>query len=225
MGIIAFIDGLVLRKNINFRIDVAQGEIDIDDSLVIDLLPGQTYSISDLMTQVPVTITVTSLRHPEGVQSAIADAWFVWAPEGFSLPGYQDDPANKTLTVNEDILAFADSNGIYRTALDVGFEDNMGVRAYARIQVCVRKAHELPQPLENYNVLYIPARTETIEEEAFAGTGAEVVVIPPGCTEIRSRAFAGCPNLEYVLVDSLDTIWIWEDAFDGSDVTVLEETV
>ena len=219
----AGIDGQNLQKRIQFHISVARGEADVDDSLVVNLLPGETCSLADLKASLPQTMTVKSLRHPEGETAAIAEYWFAWAPEGITLEGYQDDKNNQTLTVNENVLDLADSNGIYMAQVEIGMEDSRGVRAYDRIRICIRKAHELPAPLDTYDVLTLPAGTTVVEEEAFAGTAAQVAVIPSGCTEIRSRAFADCPNLEYVLVDSLDSIWIMEDAFAGSDVTVLEK--
>ena len=97
------------------------------------------------------------------------------------------------------------------------------MRTFDTIAVCIKKTHKLPEPLENYDVLALPAGTQTVEVDAFAGCAAEVAVVPSACTKICSRAFADCPNLEYVLVDSPDDIRIAEDAFAGSSVTVLEK--
>lgn len=64
------------------------------------------------------------------------------------------------------------------------------------------------------SVAILPDGLKVIEAEAFLGVDAEAVIIPAGCTEIRSRAFANCPNLVYVVLpDSVTTVA--DDAFDG----------
>ncbi len=72
-------------------------------------------------------------------------------------------------------------------------------------------------------VLYLPEDTLIVESEAFAGTDAEVVVVPFDCQTIMSRAFADCPNLQYMLVPQGSRVGIAEDAFGGKDVTVIRE--
>ena len=64
--------------------------------------------------------------------------------------------------------------------------------------------------------LTLPSNTSIVESEAFEGNNeCEVIVLPEGCRKIGYRAFADCPNLEYVLV-SRSTV-IDEHAFDGCD--------
>ena len=76
-------------------------------------------------------------------------------------------------------------------------------------------SHEKTDTIENISVLRIPAGTKKIEEEAFAGTASQVVIIPEGCETIDTRAFADCLELLYVaLPDSVKSIA--EDAFEGS---------
>ena len=62
--------------------------------------------------------------------------------------------------------------------------------------------------------LALPDDLTTIEEEAFAGTDIERVIIPASVTEIGSRAFADCESLHYIVFEG-DSITIAEDAFDG----------
>ena len=64
------------------------------------------------------------------------------------------------------------------------------------------------------DTLYLPKGLKVIEEEAFAGIASEMVVVPDGCTAIRSRAFYACPNLTRVILpDSCQDIAA--DAFEG----------
>ena len=80
-----------------------------------------------------------------------------------------------------------------------------------------------PQDLSGMDALVLPDSLTEIQSEAFAGISAQVVVLPETCTFIGSRAFASCPNLEYVVVPSLDAVEIADDAFSGSYVTIIEE--
>ena len=66
--------------------------------------------------------------------------------------------------------------------------------------------------LTNMTVLRLPARLKVIEAEAFTGLACEAIVIPEGCTNIGSRAFAGCANLVYVRIPA-SVSSIAEDAF------------
>ena len=73
-------------------------------------------------------------------------------------------------------------------------------------------------------VLYLPAALTDIEEEAFAGVNAEMIVVPSGVTSIGNRAFADCPNLTVVVNESQAEIP--GDAFDGcrNEVMVADDT-
>ncbi len=69
--------------------------------------------------------------------------------------------------------------------------------------------------------LNLPSALKTIEEEAFAGTNAQRIVIPSGCTRIGSRAFAFSDNLVSVVIPSSVTS-IAEDAFLGCEGITIE---
>ena len=64
-------------------------------------------------------------------------------------------------------------------------------------------------------ILELPFELKTIEDEAFRGCLAQVIIIPYGCTRIGSKAFANCPNLQYVFLPK--GISISSDALQGSD--------
>ena len=49
-------------------------------------------------------------------------------------------------------------------------------------------------------ILTLPAGLEVIEEEAFMGILARVVVVPDECRRIEARAFVDCPNLVEISV-------------------------
>ena len=75
--------------------------------------------------------------------------------------------------------------------------------------------------LKNYNVLKLPAKLKKIEDDAFRGISAEIVVIPKNCKAIGSKAFRNCSNLKYILVPAGKAIDIAEDAYDKGTVTVV----
>ena len=66
---------------------------------------------------------------------------------------------------------------------------------------------------EDYHLMVLPAELQEIEEEAFSGVMADIVVVPQSCTAIRARAFANCPNLKtaYIPADAA----LADDAFEG----------
>ncbi|MBR3503596.1 MAG: leucine-rich repeat protein, partial [Clostridia bacterium] len=66
----------------------------------------------------------------------------------------------------------------------------------------------------------LPASATRIEEEAFAGTGAVVYVLPAGITYIGPRAFAGLQRPALVIIPTSDEIDIDGTAFAGSAVTI-----
>ncbi len=80
-----------------------------------------------------------------------------------------------------------------------------------------------PLDLSGMTTLVLPGSLDEIQSEAFAGVSAQVVILPEACRSIASRAFANCPDLEYVVVPSLDSVDIADDAFAGSYVTIIEE--
>ena len=68
-------------------------------------------------------------------------------------------------------------------------------------------------------VLTLPGDLAVIEEEAFAGVSAQMIVVPEGVTEIRARAFADCPNLIAVILP--DGVSVDDSAFEGSDWAIV----
>ena len=63
-------------------------------------------------------------------------------------------------------------------------------------------------------VLRLPEGLAFLGEEAFAGTGAECVICPPGLESIGPRAFADCPGLRQILIPESVTL-IDETAFEN----------
>ncbi|MBE5796384.1 MAG: hypothetical protein E7327_03295 [Clostridiales bacterium] len=75
--------------------------------------------------------------------------------------------------------------------------------------------------LTGLKTLKLPAALTVIEDEAFVGIAAEVVVIPASCTSIGSHAFADCPNLKYIVMPKGGSITTANDAFEGCNAVIL----
>ena len=76
-------------------------------------------------------------------------------------------------------------------------------------------------PPQITDVVTLPGALLVIDEEAFAGSGAQAFVIGEGCAYIASRAFADCRNLlKVTLPESVSSIA--EDAFEGCRGFVIE---
>jgi len=79
---------------------------------------------------------------------------------------------------------------------------------------------EMPN-LDDYNVLYLPNDLTVIEEEAFAGTACEIVVIPKSCTQIHANTFNGASQLKYIIIPADAKIHVSRGAFNGTDATII----
>ncbi len=62
--------------------------------------------------------------------------------------------------------------------------------------------------------LVLHSSLTTIKEEAFTGISAAIVRVPGSCTEIGSKTFQNCANLQRIYI-SATTTTIALDAFDG----------
>lgn len=62
--------------------------------------------------------------------------------------------------------------------------------------------------------IILPQSLTTIEAEAFAGINAEVIRVPETCTEIKSKAFSNCNELQRIYFES-DSTEVALDSFDN----------
>ncbi len=69
-------------------------------------------------------------------------------------------------------------------------------------------------------VLTLPVALFSIEEQAFSGIRAEIVVLPETVQDIGAYAFADCPNLYKIVIPGMGTR-IAEHAFDNTGVTIV----
>lgn len=81
---------------------------------------------------------------------------------------------------------------------------------------------EMPN-LDDYDVLYLPNDLTVIEEQAFAETACEIVVIPESCTEIHANAFNGASQLKYIIIPADAKTHVSRGAFDGTDATIIRD--
>lgn len=57
----------------------------------------------------------------------------------------------------------------------------------------------IDHPYDELSTVIVPSSTRRIESEAFAGIGAEVIIIPDGCEYVATDAFDNCENLVYIV--------------------------
>ena len=89
------------------------------------------------------------------------------------------------------------------------FKDNLGDKAGNQSWIFV--PYQPAQGLEPDFVL--PSALKTIEAEAFAGGAFQYAYLPEGTASIGSKAFADCPNLDYIYIPE-SCLSIAKDAFD-----------
>ena len=82
-----------------------------------------------------------------------------------------------------------------------------------------RKEGVIPSLLMQ-NAVYLPSSLTVIEEEAFANTGFEAIIVPETCREIKDYAFSGCTQLQYVRIPE-GTV-VSPNAFDGCQNVVVD---
>ncbi|MBO2516840.1 MAG: hypothetical protein CW338_06110 [Clostridiales bacterium] len=49
------------------------------------------------------------------------------------------------------------------------------------------------------SMLFLPYYVTDVDAEALAGTGAQIIIIPPFCRRVAEDAFDGCPDLVYIV--------------------------
>lgn len=74
---------------------------------------------------------------------------------------------------------------------------------------------------EKYKALVLPTQLNVIDENAFEGIDAQIVVLPKTCTTIKEQAFANCRNLLYVICNSSISS-IADNAFENSDCSLVQ---
>lgn len=166
----------------------------------------------------------TAAYHPGDVYSMDANVTFyaVWEKEQYTVSydantseTVTDLPSNQTKTYNTALMlsstvpkrtgydflgwAVSPSGNVVYTPGD-SYTDNSAITLYAVWQ--------------KQNFLTLPSSLIEIEEEAFIGCGASVVIVPQGCEEIGPRAFAECNALTDIYIPST-VINIHPTAFSG----------
>ena len=72
--------------------------------------------------------------------------------------------------------------------------------------------------VESDKILNLPAALTTIEDEAFEGIDAQMIVIPASVTSIGENAFANCDNLAIILIPNENNVAYAESTFSSASV-------
>ena len=119
---------------------------------------------------------------------------------------YKDNRYTYTLTSSDPAIAKVTSKGKLQLlapgTATITCEAMDGTVIKRKITVLDKQIYTLPKALT------------VVEEEAFRGCPAQVIVIPDGCIEIGAYAFADCAKLESITIPASVTK-IAETAFDG----------
>ena len=79
--------------------------------------------------------------------------------------------------------------------------------------------YSLPNP-DKELTLKLPGQLKSIDEEAFAGSTAEVIVIPSSVETIKSKAFVNCANLKAIIFEGTPMSIANDMVSNPEDVTV-----
>lgn len=137
-------------------------------------------------------------------EDLVFSRWIPWTP---NEDGEDEDGYTGRVWLNVEGLL-----GTFRLHVD-NSGDGYGYNRSSQI------VHIVEYPWDVEPRLELPASLTTIEEEAFAGTAARVVIIPDSVTTIGSRAFANS-NIQVVVIEGSETS-ISADAFDECNVQVV----
>ncbi len=120
-------------------------------------------------------------------------------------------------------------NGMTNQSVTTNTEFYNAAWHYAESGECARGIHHLQDgicqncgrsfDISGMTVIQLPENLTVLGAEALRGTGAQAVIVPAGCTEIGSRAFADCPDLQYVLLP--EGVALATDALSGTEAELL----
>ena len=85
--------------------------------------------------------------------------------------------------------------------------------------VTIKAVYEKDIKNPDGKILTIPAKTKTVQQEAFMGTPFRWVKTGSGCKETGSRAFADCKNLVGIFLPG--NVTFQKDTFAGSKQLVI----
>jgi len=159
------------------------------------------------------TLDLTALGHDWG------QIEYNWSEDNRSVtairPCRNDEHHNQEETVFAQLVVLASptptSDGSYKY-VSAAFENELFTAQ--------EKQGTIPA-LGTLNALILPANLKTIEDESFAGSPCQAVIIPDGCTAIGSKAFADCKDLVYVYIPASVTA-LSADAFDGCPHVIID---
>ena len=159
---------------------------------------------------IPLTLTI-----PEPVPEYTVTVY------GGTGSGNYEENASITITANEPEAGkrFAGWTG----ADDLTFTEGSAATATATF-IMPACAVELTATYEDIPVFgpatfILPARTISIEANAFEGAAVSIVDVPDGCASIGDYAFKACPNLTQIRIPASVTT-IGKDIFSGCTQTV-----
>ena len=187
----AKINGMWTKETDIFPIQINPFEEEALDNPVITTIPAESMKGS------PVTLQWEAVEGAEYYE-------VIWhRTNGYWHSARVEGSTSYTIDAND-----LDTTGIYRVYVTshAANRPSEWAKIYNSMLTVVN-------PYEG-ETLSLPNGLTEIETEAFAGTRAEIIVIPASCTKIGSKAFANCESLTVVRFQGRNTV-IAEDAFEG----------
>lgn len=153
-----------------------------------------------------ITLKVGESLDVEGIFTADNDDW---SDPWFYCMSYNEGDIVKHARVSDTVLRFTGVQAGTTELMLTVYQNNVYASRLVEIVVTGEGGEE------EYSVLKLPDGLKAIERQAFAGTAAEIVVVPEGCEAIGALAFADCPNLKEVNIPA-SVQDIDDDAFGGA---------
>ena len=179
-----------------------------------------------LISEIPVEIVASNGNMP----APAVDIMSAYAPgedAGFnvSLPSYATSCEVRIIrTDNDNTIMRKEWRGNANIHVDIPANDLEAGKSYA-VRILVRgygyrcyEGEKLFAVIDPNRVLNLPAMLATIEAEAFAGTNAQLVIVPNGVQSIESEAFADSSIIAAVIPDGVN---IADDAFPEGTIIII----
>ena len=168
----------------------------------VSIIEDRAFQWCGQLTEIHLPLSLTSVKESAFQDCAkLTDVYYA---------GTKDEKNNINIKMYNDNLQSA--------AWHYGASGECAIGIHHLVNGVCRSCHR-SFDISGMTVVQLPEDLTALEAEALRGIGAQVVIVPAGCTEIGSRAFADCPDLQYVLLP--EGVVLATDALSGTEAELL----